>query len=64
MSDADRTKGPNKKRHAETDSQRAALASTCMFLGKTFYEGDTICYRKEEWVCASGAWEKTGNGCG
>lgn len=34
-----------------------------MYLGKTFYENDTICYWREQWVCLGGAWEKTGNAC-
>lgn len=64
MTEQDRIKGPNRKPEAETDAQRAALLTTCMYLGKTFYENDTICYRREQWVCHAGAWEKTGNACG
>lgn len=40
-----------------------ALQITCQFLGKTFYQGDTICYENSEWVCGSGGWSKTGQSC-
>lgn len=63
MAKVDRKKGPNKKPEAETEAQREALNATCQFLGKTFYDGDLICYRREQWVCTSGAWEKTGQAC-
>lgn len=40
-----------------------ALAATCKFLGKTFEEGEKICYRGDEWQCGDGSWHKTGETC-
>ena len=58
------TKGPNKYPEPRTEAQRGALEVTCRYLGKVFYEGDTICYRGDEWECGStGEWEETGKRC-
>jgi hypothetical protein len=56
--------GPNRFPRAVTAAHREALRSTCKFLGKTFEEGETICYQGGEWVCAAGSWAKTGRHCG
>lgn len=55
--------GPNKFPEAVSAGQLAALAATCKFVGKTFEQGETICYLGGEWVCSAGAWVKTGKSC-
>jgi hypothetical protein len=55
---------PNELPNAVTAEHEAALATACRFLGKVFYEGDTICYDSSEWVCSGGDWQKTGRSCG
>ena len=55
--------GPNRFPEAVTASHRRALLSTCRFLGKTFEEGETICYQRGEWICTAGSWQKTGRIC-
>jgi len=55
---------PNDLAHPQTESDSAALqGATCMFLGKTRYEGDLACWQGNEFVCRSGQWVKTGNSC-
>jgi len=54
---------PNDLPDAMTPEHVQALEVTCQFLGKTFYEGDTICYQSAEWVCGAAGWSKTGNAC-
>jgi hypothetical protein len=46
-----------------TDDHALAAAVTCQFLGRVFYEGDTICYQDGVWVCTLGAWAPTGEAC-
>jgi hypothetical protein len=55
---------PNEVSDPITPGHLAALAPTCKFLGKVFYDGDTICYDGFEWQCTNGNWEKTGHSCG
>lgn len=58
------TQGPNRYPDARGKADRARLDVTCRYLGKVFYEGDTICYRRDEWVCAApGEWRPTGRRC-
>ena len=54
---------PNDYPNALIAEHTAAAAVTCQFLGKVFYEGDTICYQGGEWVCQPGGWAQTGNPC-
>jgi len=58
-----KTAGPNLYPEARTDAQRAALTVTCQYLGRVYYEGDTICYRHKAWVCTGGSWAPTGADC-
>jgi hypothetical protein len=57
------SKNPNDFPNAQTPEALAALGVTCLFMGKTFYEGDTICHLSSEWVCTPNGWSKTGNNC-
>jgi hypothetical protein len=59
----DKIDDPNMLRDPQTPEDRAALAVTCLFLGKTFHENDTICYRGGVWRCGAEGWEKTGSHC-
>jgi hypothetical protein len=54
---------PNHLAEPQTAEDLAALQVTCQFLGKTFYEGNTICYRNSEWQCTADGWVRTGNSC-
>lgn len=56
-------RGPNKYPEPRTEAQLAALQSPCRYLGREFYEGDTICYRGDEWRCSAGNWIETGEKC-
>lgn len=58
-----RTDGPNQFPNALSAKDRAALGVTCRFLGKTFNEGDLICYQGGEWVCGAEGWAATGKSC-
>ena len=63
---ADNLLGPNPNDHAKAPKAFVAGAEgdTCQFLGRTFHDGDTICYQRGVWVCRSGAWVATGEACG
>lgn len=54
---------PNAYPAALTAEHELAAAQTCQFLGKVFYEGDTICYQGGVWVCEAGAWSRTPEAC-
>jgi hypothetical protein len=54
---------PNDLPDAVTASHVRALQVTCQYLGKTFYQGDSICYQSSEWICGVGGWSKTGQTC-
>jgi hypothetical protein len=55
---------PNHLAEPQTESHLASLeAPTCLFLGKTKYEGDLGCWEGVEYVCHSGQMQKTGNSC-
>lgn len=56
-------KGPNRFPEARTEVEAAAVATTCRFLGRIFYEGDTICYQGSEWRCSQGNWAGPGRKC-
>ena len=43
--------------------QAAELDVTCRFLGRTYYEGEQICYQSRVWVCAANGWNATGAEC-
>jgi hypothetical protein len=58
-----RAVGPNLFPDAVAASDKAALLSTCRFLGKTFDEGEKICFECDVWVCSAGTWQKTGESC-
>lgn len=54
---------PNHLAAIQNTEDAAALAVTCQFMSKTFYEGDKICHQQEQWVCTANGWAKTGNAC-
>jgi hypothetical protein len=54
---------PNNVPDPLTPAHVAALNVTCQFLGKTFYDGDNVCWQGNEWVCTPGGWVKTGQAC-
>jgi hypothetical protein len=54
---------PNHLPGPQTQEDSAALAVTCQYLGKTFYEGNKICYQSQQFVCTPTGWVKTGNDC-
>jgi hypothetical protein len=54
---------PNDLPDPLTAAHVEALQVSCQFLGKTFYQGDKICYQSSEWVCGAGGWAKTGQSC-
>ncbi len=54
---------PNDLPDPQTAAHIEALQVTCQFLGKTFYQGDTICYQNNEWICEAGGWSKTDQSC-
>ena len=56
-------KGPNKYPEPRTQAQAQALVMSCRYLGRIFYEGDTICYRGGQWQCHQGGWSDTGQSC-
>lgn len=56
-------KGPNKYPEPRTQAQAEVLATTCKYLGRIFYEGDTICYRGGQWQCSQGNWVDAGQRC-
>lgn len=43
---------------ARTLQEKLLAALTCQYLGKTYYEGDTITYKDGEWHCHQGEWVK------
>jgi hypothetical protein len=50
---------PNELARATSAADKAALETTCLYRGKTFYEGDTINFDNAEWQCRSGSWVKS-----
>lgn len=54
---------PNNLSQPRTAEEAMAAGTTCLFLGKTFYEGDTVCWQSVEWVCTNAGWQKSGNAC-
>jgi hypothetical protein len=54
---------PNELAEAQTPADRAALAVTCQFLGKTYYLGDRVCWQNIQWVCTTQNWQKTEQPC-
>jgi hypothetical protein len=54
---------PNDLPNPVTTEHVQALQVTCQFLGKTFYQGDEICYQSSKWTCGVEGWSKTGQSC-
>lgn len=43
-------------RAPQTPAHKAALKLTCRYVGKTYYEGDTISHGGSNWECHQGKW--------
>jgi hypothetical protein len=54
---------PNELADPQTPADVAALAVTCRFLGKTYYEGDLVCWQNVQWKCTAQGWDKTLQPC-
>jgi hypothetical protein len=50
---------PNDLADAQTQRDKARSKVVCEYLGKKFYEGDTINYKNCEWQCRAGKWMRT-----
>jgi len=51
---------PNDLPNAQSAQDEARLKVTCQYRGRTYYEGDTIEFKQEEWQCRPGGWVKSG----
>lgn len=54
---------PNDLPRARNPDERAANAVQCRFLGRIFYEGDTVCWNNRTWVCSEAGWQGPGEDC-
>ena len=54
---------PNAYPKPFSDEHFAELATTCKFLGRTYQNGDEVCYHDQWWRCQGGTWQPTGEEC-
>lgn len=58
-----RTDGPNRFPNAQTAKDASMAGVSCRYLGRTYYEGDKICWDGAKWICGRDGWGETDEPC-